>query len=100
MPKNPVGRPMKYADILRALDRDGLYSPAAISVFAEEHGFLQSDPKDREAIRLEKLRIRMTMGRYTANHGFPKEGDGHYKMKGRAPFRAWKGSRWQADLPD
>ena len=89
---------MKYDVLIEALAEGDLYSPAAIVKFAEENGFLKSDPEKRNKRRLEKQRIRIAMGRYSNNHEFPDEGDGYLKIPGQAPVPAWFGWRWKASL--
>ena len=89
---------MKYDVLIEAMDEGDLYSPAAIVKFAEENGFLKSDPEKPKKRRLEKQRIRIAMGRYSNNHEFPDEGDGYLKVPGQAPVPAWFGWRWKAAL--
>ena len=80
------------------MDEGDLYSPAAIVKFAEENGFLKSDPDNPKERKLEKLRIRIAMGRYSNNKKFPDEGDGYLKIRGQAPVPAWFG--WAMESGD
>lgn len=91
--KRHVGRPMKYKYILYELEEHGVYTPASIAHFAEENQLLRSRGKD--ARRLEKNRIRISMGRFSNNHHFPDEGDGIVFVEGRAPTPGWFGWRWR-----
>ena len=92
--RRPIGRPMKYHDIILKLDPDDLYTPATIAYFAHEHEFIAPD-LDEDALRLAKHRIRMSLGRFSNNHDFPDEGDGMVTLNGQAPTPAWFGWRWQ-----
>jgi hypothetical protein len=91
--KRHVGRPMKYKYILYELDEHTAYTPASIALFAEENGLLRS--RGRDAQRIEKNRIRIAMGRFSNNHGFPDEGDSIVFVRGRAPCPGWFGWRWR-----
>ena len=92
------GRPMKYKALLLALEDEETYTPATIAMFAEDNGFLQSDPNDQRERRLEKTRIRITLGRFTNNNHFPDEGDDKITLKGQPPIPAWFGWRWKASI--
>ena len=87
---------MKYRTILERLADDQLYTPASIAAFALTTGFIK--PEDPDQIRLEKQRIRISMGRFSNNHDFPDEGDGMVTIKGQAPTPGWFGWRWKAAL--
>jgi len=87
---------MKYRTILEKLADDQLYTPASIAGYALATGFI--DSKDPDRIRLEKQRIRISMGRFSNNHDFPDEGDGMVTIKGQAPTPGWFGWRWKAAL--
>ena len=89
---------MRYKHILNALDEESLYSPAGIVHFAEKRGLLQSEASDREARKIEKLRLRIAMGRRESNYHFPREGDGTVKYAGQAPAPAWYGWRWKVTM--
>lgn len=91
--KRHVGRPMKYKYILYELEEHGLYSPATIADFAVENCLLRSRGKD--AKKIERYRIRIAMGRFSNNHGFPDEGDGIVFPVGRQPTPGWFGWRWR-----
>ena len=85
---------MKYKVLLDQLDEDELYTPASITAMAERTGFIKSrDPNQR---RLEKQRIRISLGRFSNNHAFPDEGDGMVTLRGQAPTPGWFGWRWKA----
>ncbi len=88
---------MKYNRILKALDDDELYSPAAIATIAMEKGFpeLGETPEEAELIRQP---CRIAMGRFTNNHCFPDEGDGQITLSGQSPTPAWFGQRYKQVL--
>lgn len=87
---------MKYSDLLRALERNKVYSPALIANLAAETGYL--DEKDPLKCRSIKQRIRVSLSRFSNNHFFPDEGDNMVEMKGQAPTPGWFGWRWQEAL--
>lgn len=92
-PKPTIGRPMKYGAVILSLDDHDLYTPATIVRHA----------LDREMIKNDKLpiqRLRITLSRYSQNHGFPKAGDGLVTIKGQAPTPGWWGHRWKDGLID
>lgn len=89
---------MKYRYIIEALPEDDLFTPATIAAFAEGEGLLKS--RGQEQRRLEKQRIRISLGRFSNNHDFPDEGDGMVTIRGQAPTPGWFGWRWQAALTD
>ena len=94
----PIGRPMKYNILIEALDDDQLYTPATIVNFALANKLIKATaPQD---IRLERQRIRISLGRFSNNHQFPDEGDGMVKIKGQAPIPGWFGWRWKAAVWD
>lgn len=98
----PLGRPMKYHVILRQLEDDVLYSPGTISGFAKEHGLLLVDgeePTSPAETAIAMRRIRISMGRFATNHGFPDVGDGLVHVKTRAPTPGWFGWRWKSAIP-
>ncbi len=88
MCSRPIGRPLKYRSLLLALETHELYTPAKVADFAIEHGFI---PEEFEA----RQRVRIAMGRYTNNHGFPDEGDGLVSSPGQAPTPGWFGWRYR-----
>lgn len=71
---SPLGRPMKYAWVLCALDDDQLYTPAGIADLAMAMGLGEQYPD--EDPNLLRTRVRISMGRFGMNHHFPREGDG------------------------
>ena len=91
--KRPIGRPMKYKEIIMLLDNNELYTPASIAAFAEKIGFVRGG--DNKARRLDKQRIRISLGRFSNNHEFPDEGDGMVLLWGQAPTPGWFGWRWK-----
>ena len=95
MPKS-VGRPMKYKHFLLVLEDEKIYCPATIVLNGEKHGLFSSD-LEPEQLRKQKVRIRHTFARFSANHGFPRQGDGLSSdfVDGQAPQRGWLGSRWK-----
>jgi hypothetical protein len=84
---------MKYKYILYELDEHTAYTPATIATFAEENCLLRS--RGKEALRKEKTRLRVAMGRFSNNHEFPDEGDSIVFVKGKAPCPGWFGWRWR-----
>ncbi len=87
---------MKYKGIIERLEEDDLYTPATIAAFAEKIGFVKD--QDQAQKRLAKQRIRIALGRFSNNHGFPDEGDGMVTIKGQSPTPGWFGWRWKAAL--
>lgn len=94
--RRPIGRPSKYGHILRKLADDDLYNSASVESFAVDKGFVKGE--DAEALRLARQRVRIAMGRWVNNKGFPDEGDGQVCIKGQAPTPGWFGWRWKASL--
>ena len=94
--RRPIGRPSKYSYILRQLVDNDLYTPATVADFALEKGLIKGE--DAKALRLARQRVRIAMGRWTNNKGFPDEGDGHIVLKGQSPTPGWFGWRWKATL--
>ncbi len=88
MSPKQIGRPMKYRDLLLALETHELYTPAKVADFAVERGFIPEDFVARQ-------RVRIAMGRYTNNHRFPDEGDGLVSSPGQAPTPGWFGWRYR-----
>ena len=87
---------MKYKNLIELLEDDVLYTPSTIAAMAEASGMLEvSEASDK---RLAKQRIRITLGRFSNNHGFPDEGDGMVTVKGQAPTPGWFGWRWKGSL--
>lgn len=97
-----LGRPLKYKEIIEALNPNELYSAAKIVRFAEAsemlNDHLEEDLPPEAALDLAKRRIRITLGRFSSNHGFPRRGDGTVRLKGQPPVRGWYGKRWQEKL--
>ena len=92
----PIGRPMKYREILLHLEDDDLYTPAAIARFAAEADLIKESERALRKIALQ--RIRVAMGRYSNNHLFPDEGDGMVTLRGQSPTPGWFGWRWKAEI--
>lgn len=94
--RSQPGRPMKYAAVIWALDREKLYSPSMLADLAIEQQLVEGLNYDDELdVRLVRQRIRITMGRFSNNHEFPDLGDGMVRVYGQAPTPAWLGARWQ-----
>jgi hypothetical protein len=89
----PIGRPMKYKDLIEMLDDDQLYSPGAIASFAVSSSYI--DEFEPEQLKVEKRRIRIALVQFVRNHGFPPKGDGLIKVKGQALTVGYFGSRWK-----
>ena len=88
-----TGRPLKYKNILKALETHTLYTPSSIVAFAEERGLLPAS--ETVPLKIIKRRIRITLGRLSNSHHFPDEGDGQVKKKGQRPTPGWFGWRWK-----
>ncbi len=95
---NPVGRPMKYKHFLTILEDKVVYTPAKIVSHGEDHGLMNPLPEAIDPKR-QRLRIRHTLARFSANHKFPKQGDGWVYISGQPPMRGWFGWRWKKALP-
>lgn len=91
-----MGRPSKYAGLIKKLEEDEIYSPSTIADFAEQIGFIKTD--DPEQHFLDRRRIRIAMGRFSNAHNFPDEGDGFITLRGQQPTPAWFGWRWMAAI--
>lgn len=91
-----IGRPMKYRPILLQLENEDLYTPATIADHAKKSGYMKGLRREDE--RLARQRIRIALGRYSNNHGFPDEGDGFVTIAGQAPTPGWFGRRWKEAL--
>ncbi len=96
-PQPRPGRPMKYRHFIEILDDDTVYSPAAIYEWGKEQGLVDKNLAKEEEQKL-KLRIRHTMARFSANHQFPRKGDGMVLMKGQSAVIGWSGKRWKGAL--
>lgn len=92
-----IGRPMKYRQFIEILEEDQVYTPAAIVRHGEAHGLLNGVQKGT-ARQKARLRVRHSMARFSANHFFPKEGDGMVLQRGQPPQRGWYGRRWKEEL--
>ena len=87
------GRPLKYVDILMALEPHTIYTPSGIVDEALKQDLLpQSQGVDEQTL---KLRLRIAMGRLCNAHQFPDEGDGQVRKRGQRPTPGWFGWRWQ-----
>lgn len=89
-----LGRPMKYAHFLAVLEDDKLYCPSTIVANGERLGFFPRG-LSKQALRLKKTRVRISLGRYSWNHDFPVGGDGLVFVDGQAPIPGWFGKRWK-----
>lgn len=94
-PSSP-GRPLKYGYIIKHLDPQSLYSPAAIAQLALTKSLIPANTEEQK--RLSYRRVRIAMGRYSNNHRFPDEGDGSIILNGQSPTPAWFGWRWQKSM--
>ncbi len=94
--KRPIGRPMKYREILLRLEDHDLYTPATIARFAETLGLVEGSEKADRRLLLQRIRI--TLCRFSNYHNFPDEGDGMITLRGQAPTPGWFGWRWKAAL--
>ena len=92
----PIGRPLKYGEVLRALKDDTLYTPAKIAALALELGMIETHNKQRRD--LDRQRIRIAMGRLSHNHAFPENGDGQVVLNRQRPIPGWFGWRWKKVL--
>jgi len=94
----PMGRPMKYAQILASLEDDELYTPAMIADFGLALGFRDRNPNVNE--KLLRTRIRINLAHLARSRHFPKEGDGSVMRWGQAPTPGWLGNRWKETIPE
>ena len=94
--KQRVGRPLKYAHLLIALDDNAVYSPAMIARYGEETGLLRTD-LSRASLKKQRQRIRHTLARYRINHDFPETGDGTVRVPGQSISLGWYGRRWKEE---
>ena len=84
-PKRSKGRPMIYANCLLDLEDESLYAPSTIAASIENS--------------FKRDRCRISLGRFSHNHGFPrKPPDGYIDIKGRPAIAAWFGWRWKVVL--
>jgi len=93
--KQRVGRPLKYAHLLIALEDNVVYSPALVARYGEIKGILRTDLSPKQ-LQKQRVRIRHTLARYRINHEFPKDGDGHVRLPGQSISVGWYGRRWKA----
>jgi len=93
--KGIVGRPQKYAVVLRSLPDFDLFTPAKIASRASSLGLIGPGTEE-EPIKLLLQRIRISLGRFSNNHGFPDDGDGFVRVFGQSPTAGWFGWRWKA----
>jgi len=91
------GRPRKYEALIRQLDPNTLYSPAAIAKFALRSGYI-SRKKAPEKRSKAYQQIRIAMASFSRYRNFPIEGDGFVFFEGQPPARGWLGKRWQNAL--
>ncbi len=86
-----IGRPIKHRSVIEALAPHELYTAAAIARLGVAQGLIPPE---------ERTRLRIAMGRFSQNHGFPKEGDGQVFLSGQPPMRGWFGWRFQEALDE
>lgn len=91
--KPKIGRPLKYKYIILLLDPQAIYSAASIAAFARNNGLLGGYTK--ATLSKKYTRVRITLGRLSRDHGFPKYGDGLVQAPGQPSFPGWCGWRWQ-----
>ena len=89
-----IGRPMKYSVILWSLPDDEIFTPAAIADRARVLGLIEPADDDARG-KLLWQRVRISLGRFTHNHDFPRGGDGYVHRFGQAPTPGWAGRRWK-----
>ena len=95
-PYQPQGFPQsmtKYVNLIKALDPDTVYTPAAIAQFGRDNGYIEGATPEKRFSTYQRIRI--AMGRFAANRPFPTRGDGMVLIKGQAPTPGWYGWRWQ-----
>ena len=92
------GRPLKYRNLIEALEDETIYSAGAIARNGEEKGLLPQTAT-REEKNKQRVRIRHTLVRFAGNHNFPQPGEGWVELKGQAAVRGWFGATWKAALP-
>ncbi len=94
------GRPMKYADLIRALDLNKPYSVATVVAHAEALGFLEKEEfrAARETTEDVRVKIRMAINRLAGQH-LPQKEDALLVEVGQQPQRAWCGWRWKDAIP-
>lgn len=93
------GRPMKYRLFIECLDDATAYCPSSIVANGERLGLFSQHKKKKER-KLAKLRVRITLGRFSSNHDFPIGGDDLVFLPGQAPIPGWYGARWKAAIED
>ncbi len=94
------GRPMKYSELIRALELDESYSVATVVERAETLGFLDKEEfrAARETRDDVRVKIRMAINRLASQH-LPKKEDALLVEVGQQPQRAWCGWRWKDAIP-
>ena len=92
------GRPKKYSHFIAALDDETCYTPGAIFANAMTFGLVTK--KQQRNLPKARQRVRHTLARLAANHGFPAEGDGHVKRPGQCLTVGWFGKRWKSTLTE
>jgi len=91
-----IGRPMRYGEIIHALDDQTLYSPALIASLGVDIGLIEGETV--EEVKINRGRCRHALGRLVINHSFPDEGDGLVSVPGQAPTPGWFGWRFKETL--
>ena len=92
------GRPKKYSHFIAALDDETCYTPGAIFANAMSIGLVTKN--QQRHLEKARQRVRHTLARLAANHGFPPEGDGHVKLPGQCLTVGWFGKRWKSTLTE
>ena len=93
--RSSPGRPQKYAVILWSLADDELFTPAKIAARARKLGLIGPAMNEVHG-KLLWQRVRIALGRFSNNHGFPDNGDGLVTLFGQCPTVGWYGRRWKA----
>ena len=90
---------MKYNKVLRELEENVIYSPGSMARFARDKDILPGidENSNKADTRLAMQRVRISMGRFAKNHGFP-QADGVVTLIGQAPVPGWFGWRWKASI--
>jgi len=82
-----------------ALKNDEIYGPASIVQFAKDNRLLRAE--DRHQEKLEKMRMRIVLGRLARKYGFPLNGDGLVAIPLLQVWvPGWFGWRWKQILRD
>lgn len=89
------GRPLKYLELFHLLEDDELYTPSKIADLLPPDQLMAMFPGKNTKYENLRLRIRITFGRFTHNHKFPRHGDGLVTRPGQPTIPGWFGFRWK-----